>query len=234
MSETISSTANGLSGLSENVDAPFWEGNPDADGFFQKMTMHLDQARNALARMVSIADERTVENTLSIYDEIQIHLDVVSSQASLMEAVHPDAKLRDAAEKATQEVSAFSTELSLNREVYEALSSLDLTGTDKATRYYVQRELRDFRLAGVDKDEATRQRVKEIREELVLISQEFDRNIREDVRSVTVNEVTELDGLPADYISSHVADAEGKITITTDYPDALPVFAYARSEDLRK
>ncbi len=234
MSETIPSTANGLSGLSKNVDAPFWEGNPDADGFYQKMTTHLDQARDALAQMLSIADDRTIENTLGIYDEIQVHLDVVSSQASLMEAVHPDAKLRDAAEKATQEVSAFSTELSLNREVYEALSALDLTGTDKATRYYVQRELRDFRLAGVDKDEATRQRVKEIREELVLISQEFDRNIREDVRSVTVDEVTELDGLPADYISCHVPDVEGRITITTDYPDALPVFAYARSEDLRK
>jgi len=234
MSETIPSTANGLGGLFENVDAPFWEGNPDADGFYQRMTIHLDQARNTLARMLSIADERTIENTLGIFDEIQVHLDVVSSQASLMEAVHPDAKLRDAAEKATQEVSAFSTELSLNREVYEALSALDLTGTDKATRYYVQRELRDFRLAGVDKDEATRQRVKELREELVLISQEFDRNIREDVRSVTVSDVTELDGLPADYISSHVADTEGTITITTDYPDALPVFAYARSEDLRK
>src|SRR5258705_9265746 len=160
MSETLPSTANGSSGLSGNVNAPFWEGNPDADRFYQKMTMHLDQARNALTRMLSIAGERTIENTLGIYDEIQIHLDVVSSQASLMEAVHPDAKLRDAAEKATQDVSAFSTELSLNREVYEALSALDLTGADNSTRYYVKRELRDFRLAGVDKDEATRERIK--------------------------------------------------------------------------
>ena len=58
--------------------------------------------------------------------------------------------------------------------------------------------MRDFRLAGVDKDEATRKRIKELRDELVVIGQEFARNIRDDKRTVIANSVAELDGLPAD------------------------------------
>ena len=98
----------------------------------------------------------------------------------------------------------------------------------------MQRTLRDFRLAGVDKDEATRKRIKALRDELVLIGQDFDRNIRTDLRTVTAKSAAELDGLPADYIARHKPDADGAITLTIDYPDSLPVFSFAKNEDLRK
>lgn len=215
-------------------DAPFWTGNPDAGTFTQNMDRELELARKALDQLLAIKDKRTIDNTLKLYDEIQMHLDVVSSQSSLMEVVHPDAKLREAAEKATQRASAFYTELSLNRGLYDALAALDISNVDAETKYYLQRDLRDFRLAGVDKDEATRKRVKELRDELVLIGQEFDRNIRSDVRTVVVDGVNELEGLPADFIANHKPDASGKITLTTDYPDSLPVNSYAKNEGLRK
>jgi thimet oligopeptidase len=221
-------------GAGQVNDAPFWTAKPDAVAFTKMMNDQLQLARKAMDDLLAVKGKRTVENTLKPYDEIQTHLDVVSSQASLLEVVHPDAKLREAAEKATQQVSAFYTELSLNRGVYDALSALDASQADAETRYYVQRELRDFRLAGVDKDDATRKRIKELRDELVLIGQEFDRNIRGDVRTVSVNSAAELEGLPADYVANHKADASGKITLTTDYPDSLPIFSYAKNEDLRK
>ena len=41
-------------------------------------------------------------------------------------------------------------------------------------------------------------------------------------------------GLPEDYIRNHPADAQGVITITTDYPDMQPVMTFATSsEELR-
>ena len=79
---------------------------------------------------------------------------------------------------------------------------------DAETRYYLPRTLRDFRLAGVDKDEATRKRIKALRDELVLIGQEFDRNIRTDLRTVTAASAAELDGLPADFIATAQARRE--------------------------
>ncbi len=99
--------------------------------------------------------------------------------------------------------------------------------------YYVTRLLRDFRLAGVDKDEATRKRIQALRDQLTELGQAFDRNIRTDLRTVKTDP-RELEGLPRDYIARHTPDATGQITLTIDYPDSLPIFSYAQNEDLRK
>src|SRR5829696_9497739 len=231
---TILSSVAGKAASKNGDDAPFWTGKPDAATFTKIQDERLAKAKETIDRMLDVKGKRTVENTLKLYDEALIFLNVAGSQAGLLQEVHPDAALRDAAEKASQKTQAFSTDLSLNRAVYDALSALDLKGADEATRYYVERTLRDFRLAGVDKDEATRKRIKALRDELVLIGQEFARNIRDDKRTVIVNDVSELEGLPADYIARHKPGPEGKITLTTDYPDSLPVFSYAKNENLRK
>src|SRR5207244_934415 len=111
--------------------------------------------------------------------------------SSLISEVHPDSGLRTAAEKATQEASAFATELSLNRKVYDAVADIDTSGADAETRYYVWKTLRDFRLAGVDKDEATRKRIRVLSDKIVETGQAFSRNIREDKRTVLVKDTTE-------------------------------------------
>jgi len=229
----LANTVSGHSSKNQN-DAPFWTGNPDASMFEKSMNERLANAQATLDRLLAVKGKRSIENTLATYDEILIQLDSAGAQAALMEVVHPDKSIRDAAEKVTQRVSSFNTALSLNRAVYDALSALDVNHADPATRYYVERTLRDFRLAGVDKDDATRARIKALRDELVLIGQDFDRNIRTDVRTISVKDVSELEGLPADYISRHKPGADGVIKLTTDYPDSLPVFTYAKSDDLRK
>ena len=216
------------------TDSPFWNTQPDAPAFERHHEQRLERARQCLKQLESVTGARTVANTLEPYDEALIELDAVGGQASLIENVHPDAAVRSAAERMSQKASGLATELSLNRGVYDALVALDLATADAETRFYVERTLRDFRLSGVDRDEATRAKVSKLREELVEIGQEFARNIRSDRRSVTVDSAAELAGLPDDYIARHAPGADGKITITTDYPDAVPVFSYARNESLRQ
>ncbi len=231
---TILSPIAGNGASKSGDDAPFWTGKPDATTFSKTQDERLAKSKEVIDRMLAAKGKRTVENTLKPYDEALVYLNAASSQANLIEEVHPDAAVRSAAEKASQKAQAFGTELSLNRAVYDALSSLDLKGVDEQTRFYVEKTLRDFRLAGVDKDEATRKRIKALRDELVLIGQEFGRNIRDDKRTVVVSDVSELEGLPADYIARHKPGPDGKITLTIDYPDSLPVFSYAKNENLRK
>ncbi len=215
-------------------DKPFWTKGLTTEKFTQIQEKRLKEAKKILKKMTSVKGKRTVENTLVPYDEIQVLLDAAGNQAGLMENVHPDEKFRAASEKISQEISAFLNELSLNRDVYDALVAIDLSNADAATKYYVEKTLRDFRLSGVDKDEATRKKIKVLNDEIVLIGQEFGRNIRNGKRTVTVDDVSELDGLPQDYIDAHKPNADGKIILTTEYPDALPVFSYAKSEKLRK
>jgi thimet oligopeptidase len=215
-------------------DAAFWTMRPTAAAFTRVQNERLKRAQVALDRMLAVKGKRTLENTLVPYDEVLLHLDAAGQQAGLMEEVHPNGMFRTAAEKISQRVSAFSTELSLNRAAYDAIAAIDLSAADAETRYYVETTLRDFRLAGVDKDQATRNKIKELQDELVLIGQAFSRNIRDDKRTVIVNNVKELEGLPADYIKLHKPGPRGKITLTIDYPDSLPVFSYAKNEALRK
>jgi len=215
-------------------DAPFWTGHPSAASFEKSNDQRLARVRQLVARLTAVPGKRTLENTLRPYDDILLELDAVGSQAGLMENVHPDSAVRSTAERLTQKAAALGTELSLNRKVYDALTALDLGGADEETRYYVQRELRDFRLAGVDKDEQTREKIKALRDELVKTGQEFDRNIRSDESSVVVDNAVDLEGLPEDFIARHKPDASGKIVLSTEYPDLFPVMTYAKKEDLRK
>jgi thimet oligopeptidase len=215
-------------------DKPFWiNGLRDAE-FVRIQEDRLKNAQAALDRMLGVKGKRTIENTLVPFDEAYTYLDSASQQSGLMQEVHPDKGFRDAAEQISQKIAAFITDISLNRAVYDALVAMDTTSADAETKFYVDKTLRQFRLAGVDRDRATRKKIKALNDELVLIGQEFARNIREDKDTVIANGVSELDGLPQDFIDTHKSGADGKITLTVDYPDSLPVLTYARNEDLRK
>jgi len=221
-------------GVVTPVQPPFWTGHPDAAQFSRQEDDHLAKAKADIARMLAVKGKRTVDNTLQPYDDAAIELDAAGAIAGVIEQVDPDSSLRDAAEAASRRVSAYGTELSLNRDVYDALKAIPTAAADAETRYYLERELRDYHLSGVDRDEATRKQITQLRKELVEVGQAFAKNIRDDKRFVIVKSAAELDGLPADYIARHKPGADGGIKITVDYPDALPVFDYATNEDLRK
>ena len=133
-----------------------------------------------------------------------------------------------------QKATAMLTALSLNRDVYKALSAMDLSKTDATTRYYVTRTLLEFRLAGVDKDDATRAKLKQLNDDLTGQVTLYERNIADDQRKVEIDDASELDGLPQDYIDRHKPGANGKIVITTDYPDIFPVLKFGKNTELRR
>ena len=148
-----------------------------------------------------------------------------------MAAVHPDEAMRKAGDDLERKADALDAEISLRPDVFRALQDLRLDGADAETRYYVERTLRDLRRLGVDRPEATRARLKGLRDELTVLMAEYLRNIRERGRRFTVASAKELDGLPADFIARHKPDASGAITLTSDIVDARPVLTYATSED---
>src|SRR6202035_5642762 len=120
------------------------------------------------------------------------------------------------------------------RSVYQALAAVPLTQADPATQYYMRRQLLEFRLAGVDKDDATRARLKKLNDQLTEEQSTFDRNISDDKNTVEVSDAAELDGLPQDYLDRHKPGTDGKIRITTDYPDVMPALKFSKSDKLRR
>ena len=203
------------------------------DEFRRASEAALATARSGIEHLKSLAAPRNSREALEIFDEATAALSDASARASVVRHSHPDEPMRQAAETAEQEAEKLSTEISLDRGVYEVIASLDISREDAPTRKWVEKLLRDFRRAGVDRDDATRARVKELQEELVRIGQEFDRNIREDVRTVELPP-SALEGLPADYVRNHPPGPDGKVRITTDYPDLVPFMTYVKDSAARE
>lgn len=214
--------------------ATVWATRPDAAAFEKMVNDRLTAGQRSIDKIVAVKGARTIENALAPYDEALRQVNSGNYLANLMFQVHPDAAFRDRATAMTQKATAVLTALSLNRDVYQALASLDLSQADAPTRYYVQRQLLEFRLAGVDKDDATRARLKQLNDDLTGEVTLYERNIADDQRSVDVFNAAELEGLPQDYIDRHKPGADGKIRITTDYPDIFPVLKFGENQELRR
>jgi thimet oligopeptidase len=193
-----------------------------------------DALRTHLGALEAFSGVATVDNYFESLNSLSSSLSNVSSAAQSLAEVHPDKAVRDAGDACAQSLARIATDIGLSRPVYEAVSSIDLEDADDTTRYAMSKALLSFRLSGVDKDEATRNRIRELNDEIVAIGQDFDRNIREDVRYLELDSVDDLAGLPADYIEAHQPGDDGIIRISTQYPDVFPFFDYADSDELRK
>lgn len=192
----------------------------------------LTRAKAAVAELKALPAGQDAK-VLALYDEVVSLMGNMGARAGLAKEVHPDTKFREACEVCEQQLEAYNVELSLDRALYDALAKVDTKALDPVGAFWLFKTLREFRRSGVDRDEATRAKVKSLNEELVKIGQAFGRNIRDDVRSVTVD-AKDLEGLPPDWIAAHKPDANGKVTVTTNTPDYLPAMIYAKSATLRE
>jgi len=192
----------------------------------------LDRARHLVETLK--ADRPTdALDALNRWNDVHIALGGVASVASLFSEVHPLEAVRTRAEVAMQDVLKLDTELGLDRDLYDVFAALSPDGLDEPATRVLQKTLLDFHRAGVDKDEPTRERIKAIQERLILVGQEFSKNIRDDVRSIRVTP-DRLAGLPEDWKQAHPPADDGLVTVTTDYPDSLPFRTFAHDAGARR
>lgn len=169
------------------------------------------------------------------WDRAAGHLGNVAAFGSLLGNVHPLEAARDLADAAEQEASKLATQWSLDRDLYDVFAAIDdaAVAHDPLATRLLAKVRADFRRSGVDKDEATRERISAIRERITELDQEFSRVTRDDVRTIRVRP-EQLAGMPADWLEAHPVDDEGLVTVTTDYPDSVPVRMFAHDQDVRR
>ena len=201
--------------------------------FAKKCRAGLEKAKAMLPAILA-AQDRDVASTLEPYNEMMMNVGASGGLAGLISEVHPDETVRDAARECEQDVDKFNTDLRLNKGLYGAFVDLDTDGMDADTQRLVEHTLRNFRRAGVDRDDATRARITEIDEALTKNGQEFGKNIVDDVRFIELEDVSGLKGLPQDFIDAHPPGENGKIKISTDYPDYIPFISYAESTEWKR
>jgi thimet oligopeptidase len=208
-----------------------WLAASDPAAFESWINQRLAAGKADVDKLLAVSGPRTVENTLRPFDDAENELNVAGNNAFLLFSLDDSAALRDKGQAMAATVSSAQTDLSLNQQVYKALAAIP-TPADPATRHYLERTLLEYRLSGVDRDDATRAKIHALQDKITNLMLGFGRNIADGTLKVKATPA-ELAGLPADYIAAHKPGPDGSITLTTDEPDVDPVMDYATSADLR-
>ncbi|MFC9438298.1 M3 family metallopeptidase [Nocardia sp. NPDC057030] len=192
----------------------------------------LETVAQTLARLRD-GSRRDTADVLGRWNDADIALRGADSAALLFVEVHPDAAVRRRGEELVQQVDRVRTARDLDRALYDVVAATDPAGLDEQAARMREHVLRDFRRGGVDRDDRTRARLREIAERLTVLEQDFGRAIRDDVRAIRLAP-DRLAGLPDDFVAAHPPAEDGLVAVTTDYPDYRPFRAYARDAEARR
>lgn len=220
----------------ENGPKPEAKLNAASKSFLAECRARQAMIKGRVSDLKKMAKTISAEKALALYNELEYTLDDGLNRSGLFQQVHPDADLRQAGLTCEQELSDLATQILLDVNLYKTFAGLDtqpIAQNPEAMRY-LTKTLRDFTRNGVDKDEATRNKLRELNKRMTELAQLYDKNLSADTRKIEIGDPAKLKGLPADYIASHKPDAKGVVTITTDWPDMYPVMLYAEDIELRR
>ncbi len=177
----------------------------------------------------SIGDGEFLEKLHTIF----CALDRTLFCAELFSNVHPDTACREALTKHEGGAKALATEIVMSRELYTRLLSVNQDALDIFTTRFVEKLLQEMKTSGAHLDEEVQKKIQTLQNEMTVLGQEFEKNIRDDVKRMSITE-EELLGLPHDYILAHPPNKDGLVEITTNYPDYFPFMQYAKSAKRRE
>lgn len=211
------------------------ESSVDSAAFAAAARAGLDRVR-AARDAFQARNDAAPNDVLRAWDRLFEPLGTIGALAHLWSKVHPDPAMRRVCDEVEREIAALSTDVSLDRGLFDRLAALDPRTLDSDdARRVLERALRDFRRSGVDRDAATRARIRSLNEELVRLGQDFERNIIELGRSFRIADgASGLAGLPEDFRRAHAPGADGAVTLSTDPQDRIPFLSYAENGALRR
>ena len=192
----------------------------------------MQEARSRLEKIERLPlDSVTARSVLDTWDDAATVMEDAFGPISLLNSVHPEAAVRDAADRALIDESVFMTELFQNIELFERVRRVV---PETAAQKQLQKDLiESFEDSGVALPPEKRQRFRAISERLTELAQEFAKNIREN-KTVLRFTPDECRGLPQSYLDRVQKDAEGNIVVGFDYPDYVPFMMNSQSEEARK
>lgn len=194
----------------------------------------LRTAQADLDALVRVAEPPTLSNFLRPLDRILLSARDVGDHGSFLFAVHPDLATRTAGREASEAADRFFNAFRVDDRVYRSLKGLDLGIVDPTTKFAVERMMREMHRSGVEKDAERRAEILARNNLIDRIANQYMENVARLERSIEVDGAGALSGLPADYLGNHAPDGDGKIHLTTKYPDFHPVMAYADEAEVRR
>jgi oligopeptidase A len=204
----------------------------------------LTEARASVDQHLQATDHYTWENLVEPLEDADDKLSRAWSPVSHMNSVVNSDELREAYNACLPKLSAYSTEMGQNEALFKAYrfiaDSEEFKTLDIAQQKIIRNALRDFKLSGIDLDDAKKQRYKEISQELSALTSKFEENLLDSTNawSKLIRDADDLAGLPESALAQAKQTAEQHTEdgwmITLQFPSYISVMTYADNRELRR
>ncbi|MDQ3880906.1 MAG: M3 family metallopeptidase, partial [Chloroflexota bacterium] len=183
-------------------------------------------------------DGATYGNTMQPLDDASATIWRTFGRTGFLRYVHPDPAVREAAMAIDERVSKWRVAIAfrgdLRRRVQEYAQTDEAAALPPAQRRLVDLWLREFRRAGGDLDPAGRDELGRLRNRLVELETQFQKNIDEHEDWLELTR-PELEGMDDEYVARlKPGSTPGTYRVTLAYPELYPFLRQARRRHLRQ
>ena len=131
----------------------------------------LNEGKAAFDALEAQTGEATVESVFGQYETMADALTGIGDVWHLR-SVHPDADVREAANACSERQSDFLSQIGLSRPYFDRIAAIDTTELTAVERHMVEEALEGFRRSGVDRDAATRQKIRMLQSDITALGNE--------------------------------------------------------------
>ena len=204
----------------------------------------LENNRMQIDRLVANKVQPTWENFMEPLEELNDNLEKMWSPVSHLNGVKDSEDLRRAYEACLPKLTDYASEMGQNRGLFEKLSQLrqqqDFERLEDAKKQSINHELRDFRLSGIDLDQPSQVRYREISTQLSELTNQFSQNVLDatDSWTIQVDDSAELEGIPD--MAVNAARKKAELSGSSGWvfglqaPDYIPVMTYCNNREIRQ
>ena len=190
----------------------------------------------AEGRLQALAGETAPDfrKAFTAFGEIMGDLDDETAAPIFLGQVSPDKAVRDAGTDCDTAVSKYAVDVYSRAGLFKVLKAAAdrgelLEGED--ARLF-EKVLLDFKRSGLDLPDAEREKLKELRQKIVSLSNDFSKEVAETGDFALFTEA-QMAGTPED-MRKRLDQVDGKYKVTLDYPDYFPFVENAKDPEARR
>jgi oligopeptidase A len=204
----------------------------------------LAESRQLVEHLLQQNSRYSWDNLVEPLDAMDDRISRAWSPVSHMNSVVNSEALRETYNECLPILSEYGTEMGQHEGLYRAYRSIadgdEYQRLDTAQKKVIDNALRDFRLSGIELDQAARDRYKTIQQELSKLTSQYSDNVL-DATNAWHKQLTDeslLAGLPESARSLAKQTAEQRDlkgwVFTLEFPSYYPVLTYADNRELRE
>ena len=204
----------------------------------------LAESRQLVEQLLQQNSQYSWDNLVEPLDAMDDRISRAWSPVSHMNSVVNSEALREIYNECLPILSEYGTEMGQHEGLYNAYRSIadgdEYQRLDTAQKKVIANTLRDFRLSGIELDQADRDRYKAIQQELSKLTSRYSDNVLDATNAwhKQLTDETLLAGLPESARSLAKQTAEQRNlegwVFTLEFPSYYPVLTYADNRELRE